>query len=200
MSVSKIDAAYVFYKTHIFKPDLFEMLTSHGLKVPGSVPSVLWELFGSLLTGCNGAGNIGADLQGWEVKSSTEGSSYEYQYHLNTGLKKLHEDCEVSHLFCSYARDYSSVEVRVIAGKDLADSYFNNWIAGYLKNYDRQADGASRKQRYRKSIPYGYVQKNGIVVLRIEECEMVYKCEEALNRFNSRVIIIKDQVTTPIHS
>lgn len=184
MSSSGINAAYTFYKQHIYKLSLIELLDIHQLKVPGFVPSVLWELFGSILTGKMGAGNIGADLHGWEVKSSTIGSSYEYQYHLNTGLQKLNEDCVVNHLFCSYSRDYSVVEVRVIAGEDLADIYFKDWEIGYLKNYDRDADSNSRRQRYRKAIPFGYVKKEGEMILKIENGEITYESQATLNRFN----------------
>lgn len=184
MSSLGIDAAYVFYRQHIYKCDLFGMLESHGLKIPGAVPSVLWELFGSILTGQKGAGNIGADLQGWEVKSATMGSSFEYQYHLNTGLQKLNEDCEVSHLFCSYTKDYSSVEVRAIAGENLAGSFFREWIEGYHRNYDRAADGNSRRQRYRKNISYGHVRTHGDVILKIEGGELVWKSERSLEQFN----------------
>ena len=80
-------------------------------------------MFGAILTGRDGAGKIGADLQGWEVKSVKEGGSYEYQHHLNTATLKLYEDCQVNHLFCTYSKTYKNVEVRVLAGKDLAEKY-----------------------------------------------------------------------------
>ncbi|NAZ55200.1 hypothetical protein GL177_17920 [Vibrio toranzoniae] len=179
-----IDAAFAFYRQHIHKEDLVNMLDEHNLKVPGLVPSVLWELFASILTGQKGTGNTGADLQGWEVKSATMGSSFEYQYHLNTGLKKLEEDCIVNHLFCSYSRDYSNVEVIVMPGKSLASSHFQSWKDGYITNYDRNADASSRRQRYRKAIPYGHVKRNGEVILTIEKGEPIYKSQNVLDKFN----------------
>ncbi|KGY10895.1 hypothetical protein NM22_18505 [Vibrio tubiashii] len=168
-SPSGIDAAFEFYQKHIYKQDLIELLQEHRLKVPGLVPSVLWELFASILTGKKGTGNTGADLQDWEVKSAIMNSAFEYQYHLNTGLQKLEEDCIVNHLFCSYSRDYSQVDVMVMKGEDLASSFFQSWKSGYVDNYDRNADAGSRRQRYRKTIPYGYVKRQGEVILTIED-------------------------------
>src|SRR5471030_1789194 len=84
MSSSTIDNAYSFYTRHIYDEEIIYLLQQHNLKVAGHVPSVIWELFGSILTGRIGNGTTGADLQGWEVKSSTWGGAFEYQYHLNT--------------------------------------------------------------------------------------------------------------------
>jgi len=115
--MSSIDKAYELYSRHIYDEDKIRLLMKHSLKIAGSVPSVLWELFGALLTERSGGGTTGADLQGWEVKSAIEGGSYEYQYHLNTGAAKLKEDCEINHLFCTYSKTYKDVVVRAIQGK-----------------------------------------------------------------------------------
>ena len=87
--MSAIDTAYNFYARHIYDSEKIALLQEHNLKIPGSVPSVMWELFGALLTGRRGAGNTGADLLGWEVKSAKGTGSFEYQYHLNTGPGKV---------------------------------------------------------------------------------------------------------------
>ena len=61
------------------------------------------KLFGSVLTGKNGTGiKSGVDLDGWEIKSSSNTNGYEYQYHSITGLQKLKDDCISNHLFCNY--------------------------------------------------------------------------------------------------
>lgn len=179
-----IDRAFQFYTRHIFDEEKISLLEMHNLKVAGSVPSVLWELFGALLTERTGSGLIGADLQGWEVKSAKEGGSYEYQYHLNTGNSKLLEDCEVNHLFCMYSKTYENVIVRAMQGSNLADHFFKLWQPEYLKNYDVSIDKSQRRQRFRKSIPRGYVEKNGILVMEIKEGKLIYRNNEVIPKLN----------------
>ena len=175
-------AAYEYYQKHINRTDFFELLNWHGLKTSGSVPSIAWELFGSILTGMQGSAGYGADLDGVEVKSAIVGSSFEYQYHLNTGLEKLKEDQLVDHFFCSYAPDYKSFQVYSMMGKELS-TYFLKWIPEYLKNYNK-VDGAlsldadARRQRFRRSVPFGWVAKNGRLVMKIESGQMIFpQCE-----------------------
>nr|WP_317200191.1 hypothetical protein [uncultured Psychrobacter sp.] len=182
-----IDKAYQFYTRHIFDKEKINLLETHNLKVAGSVPSVLWELFGALLTERTGSGLIGADLQGWEVKSAKEGGSYEYQYHLNTGSSKLNEDCEVNHLFCMYSKTYENVIVRAIQGSDLAEHFFKLWEPYYTKNYDVSIEKSQRRQRFRKSISGGYVEKNGTLIMEVKEGKLVYRNNEIIPKLN-RVI------------
>jgi len=167
--MSKIDEAFRFYSRHIYDEEKIGLLEKYNLKVAGSVPSVLWELFGALLTGRSGAGTTGADLVGWEVKSARQSGSYEYQYHLNTGAEKLKEDRVVNHLFCTYSETYKNVSVRAIKGQDLAEPFFDIWEPEYHSNYDSSAPANQRRQRFRKNIPFGYVEKNGVMVLKVEE-------------------------------
>jgi len=142
--MNSIDKAYELYSNHIYDKEKIDLLNKHNLKVSGSVPSVLWELFGAILTERDGSGTTGADLCGWEVKSAINGGSYEYQYHLNTGLEKLKEDCIVNHLFCSYSATYKDVSVKAICGKDLSDRFFKNWEPLYRANYDVTAPNSRR--------------------------------------------------------
>ena len=51
MKKLKFRAAFDFYQTHINRSDFFTLLKEHNLKTSGSVPSITWELFGSILTG-----------------------------------------------------------------------------------------------------------------------------------------------------
>ncbi|GFD67923.1 hypothetical protein [Alteromonas sp. KUL106] len=173
--MDNIDKAYDFYSKHIYDKEKIKLLREYNLKTAGFVPSVLWELFGALITGKKGTGLTGADLEGWEVKSSVERGSFEYQYHLNTGRPKLIEDCGVSHLFCSYSKDYKNVFVRMMTGEELRESYFDKWLPEYELNYDRSIESTARRQRFRRSIPFGHVSKNGKLVLEIKNTELVYK-------------------------
>jgi hypothetical protein len=171
-------AAFEFYQKHINRTDFFHLLDSHGLKTSGSVPSIAWELFGSVLTGKKGKLGYGADLEGVEIKSAVAGSSFEYQYHLKTGLDKLKEDQSVDHFFCSYSPDYQSFQVYFISGKQLAP-LFSKWAPMYLKNYNKDPGAASsapsaRRQRFRKSVAFGWVAKNGLLVMKVEGGRMIY--------------------------
>ncbi|HEG0621217.1 TPA: hypothetical protein SB604_002656 [Yersinia enterocolitica] len=188
MSSSTLDDAYSFYANHIYDEEIINLLQQHNLKVAGYVPSVIWELFGSILTGRKGNGITGADLQGWEVKSSTWGGSFEYQYHLNTGEHKLHEDCVVNHLFCSYSPNYREVVVKVIPGPELKERFFDVWLPEYLTNYDRTALSTARRQRFRKAIPFGFVQQNGRTLLEVRGGIMYSKNDSLLEEFNRLVI------------
>lgn len=182
--MNKIDQAYAFYCEHIYDQEKIQLLRDHNLKIAGSVPAVLWELFGALLTGCSGAGNTGADLQGWEVKSAANRGSYEYQYHLNTGEQKLHEDCRVNHLFCSYSETYKDVSVRAISGSELAVQFFQLWLPEYRENYDTSAPANQRRQRFRKNIPAGYVAAHGAKILEINDGIIVARHDDVLDQFN----------------
>jgi len=186
-NINRIESAYEFYRNHIFEESLFQILDAHGLKVAGSVHPVKWELFGSFLTGAAGTGNTGADLDGWEVKSAGSGNSYEYQYHLNTGLEKLREDAVVNHVFCSYSPKYDEVEVWVAQGKYLTEKYFSKWIPLYQLNYDQSVDPKQRRQRFRKSISHSYVKKVGGMVLRIAKGELVYTHNEVLIKYSNNI-------------
>lgn len=184
--MSKIDDAFSFYSKHIYDEEKISLLTQYNLKIAGSVSSVLWELFGAILTGRSGAGISGVDLVGWEVKSATSSGSYEYQYHLNTGVGKLKEDCLVNHLFCKYSKTYSDVSVKAINGDELAEQFFKSWMPEYADNYNTSVPISQRRQRFRKSIPSGYVEKNGAVILQIKNGIILERHDEILDKFNDR--------------
>lgn len=172
------DAAFSFYQKHINRSDFFKLLRSHGLKTSGSVPSIAWELFGSILTGKKGKSGYGADLEGVEIKSAITGGSFEYQYHLKTGLDKLEEDRAVEHFFCSYSPDYQSFQVYSINGKMLAP-FFNKWSPQYLKNYNKVEGSAlmeasARRQRFRKSVSCRWVAKNGLLRMEVKDGELIF--------------------------
>lgn len=99
------------------------------------------------------------------MKSAGYGWSFEYQYHKFHGEQKLDEDKRVNHLFISYAANYQDVEVRYLRGEDLS-VVFESWRLGLVANYQ------AGKQRYRKSISFGYVKLYGALILRIEQGEI----------------------------
>ncbi len=170
-------AAFEFYQIHINRTEFFQLLRERGLKTSGSVPSIAWELFGSILTGKKGTAGYGADLDGIEIKSAIAGNSFEYQYHLHTGLAKLKEDQSVEHFFCSYAPDYQSFQVYFVSGKALDSEYFTEWIPLYQKNYGKEEGteviaSNKRRQRFRKSVSNGFVTKNGNLVMEVKDGEL----------------------------
>ncbi|EPC6194219.1 hypothetical protein ACR0W7_002428 [Vibrio cholerae] len=165
--------AFGFYSEHINRQELFSLLYANRLKITGSIPSVVWELFGAILTGKLGKDGYGADLIGFEVKSASQtNGSFEYQYHLNTGMSKLYEDMEVDHLFCTYSPDYQYVDVYLVKGYDLRD-YFEKWIPEYESNYSDKTS-VMRRQRFRKGIPRGVAQRRGELVMLIEDGYLKY--------------------------
>jgi hypothetical protein len=185
------DAAFDFYQKHINRSDFFQLLKERNLKTSGSVPSIAWELFGSILTGKKEKSGYGADLEGVEIKSAITGSSFEYQYHLNTGLEKLREDQVVDHFFCSYSADYQSFNVFFATGTMLSP-FFSKWIPEYLSNYNKMAvsasldiateldtaaglDSSKRRQRFRRSIPYGWVMNNSNLLMTVNDGKLSSK-------------------------
>lgn len=157
-----IKDAYDFYRKFIHNEELQTLLKKHKRHVAGSVPSIYWELFGAILTGDKGKDGYGSDLEHYEIKSSVEGASFEYQYHLHGGKQKLIEDTQVDHIFFSYSPDYKDVDVRLVKGDELRPK-FDSWMPGLVKNYN----GKNRKQRYRKSISFGMVKAKGKLILQV---------------------------------
>lgn len=161
-----------FYEEFIRKPHEEKRVLRQHFGFAGGRPgsSEDWELFAAILlkSGRNAASRYGHDLTGAEVKSARVGSSFEYQYHLNTGLAKLDAEHSIEHVFVSYDED--SLTVRVVSGVAL-QALFQAWREPLLKNYD--AADSNRRQRFRKSIPYGVVAREGQVLLRLQKGQVV---------------------------
>lgn len=164
LSRVRIKEAYEFYLKVIYNKEVQELLSEHNLPVTGSVSPIYWELFGAMLTGDRGKDGYGADLQNHEVKSSVDGASFEYQYHLNSGEAKIAEDSLINHIFISYSPNYENLDVRLVKGHQLAQT-FDGWKEGLLKNYN----GDNRKQRYRKSIAFGRVKTMGTIIMQVRK-------------------------------
>lgn len=127
-----------------------------------------WEIFASILVRNTGAGTAsGLDLEGFEVKSALDGSSFEYQYHKDSWKKKLDDDRQAGHIFISHKDELRHVDVRYCDGEDLSD-FFDKWES--QKPYSKKS-----AQRFRRSISYGWVTKNATLVLQIEDGEATYQ-------------------------
>ncbi|MBH2007302.1 hypothetical protein I8H83_01730 [Candidatus Saccharibacteria bacterium] len=163
-----IEEAYDFYSKYVYNAEHQKLLSGHGFSTAGSIAPVNWEVFASILTGDLGKEGYGSDLNHFEVKSAVEKGSFEYQYHLNGGKTKLKDDMVVNHVFITYSRDYKNIEVRLVEGGVLKP-IFESWAPGLIANYE----GPNRKQRYRKSIAFGFVKTNGIAVFRTSGGKLV---------------------------
>jgi hypothetical protein len=164
-----IREAYQYHRQDIYNEARLQLMRQYNIPIPGSVSHRLWQLFGAILTGKMGRSGPGLDLQDYEVKSSTEGASFEYQYHLNTGEAKLLEDMKASHIFISYSPDYQNVTVRTISGSSL-EALFQSWLPGFRARYESQESN----RRYRRNIPLGTVRQQGTIIMQIQGGKLIY--------------------------
>lgn len=169
MTESNIRKAVAFYKKRIYDLEKQRLLREYGFPIVGSVSSQDWELFGAILMGDIKSEGYGSDLTRHEIKSAVIGNSFEYQYHRKHGEEKLLEDIEIDwHVFISYSDDYRHLVVRRAPGSKMKEK-FEGWLEGLRRAYS----GPNPRQRYRKSISYGWVVEHGEVILRIEDGERV---------------------------
>lgn len=164
MEDSNIIKAIDFYQSRILDLKKQQLLEEYNFSVTGNVPFQDWELFGAILVGDKKSEGYGSDLTRHEIKSAVTGNSFEYQYHRNHGEDKLIEDIELDwHVFISYSRDYRNIVVRRVPGSALEPT-FRSWLAGLRDAYT----GPNPRQRYRRSISYGWVAENGEIILQIK--------------------------------
>lgn len=161
------EKSMMFFHAYMYGP-LQGKLRLYGARdIPaGSVAmSSDWEVFASMLVKDMGRKfGPGIDLANFEVKSALRGGSYEYQYHKIEGRNKLVKDMHVGHLFFDYYDNLREVDLRYAHGSQM-NSYFEKWLMEFPEPY---------QQRYRKSIPYGWVKKNGILLMTIKDGEVVF--------------------------
>lgn len=165
----QVATAFDFYKKHMTNAEKNALYEAYNFRRNGSVSSQDWELFAAILFSRAAKGGYGSDLTGIEVKSAKSGSSFEYQYHRNTGIEKLLSDMTVDHIFISYDNMYADVVVRHVVSESFRVE-FKAWESELLQNYGPD----SKRQRFRKSIPYGRVLALGTIVLEIKAGELVY--------------------------
>ena len=148
------------YKAEIYK--------QYGFSLQGSVGSKDWEVFAAILVNDRARRGDGADLMNYEVKSATLGGSFEYQYHRNRGLNKLTDDKGVDHIFVARSETYMNVEVWLVERTKMI-STFDRWLPELIQNYE-----AADRQRFRRSVTYGFVRNQGIRLLGIISGELSY--------------------------
>lgn len=107
----------------------------------------------------------GVDLSNHEVKSAENGGSYEYQYHKLTGKEKLRFDMQKGHLFFDHSNHLRNVDLRYASGDQLAE-FFRVWLDDYPDPYPGQ--------RHRKNIPFSWVKKNGVLLMKLRDGEVEY--------------------------
>jgi hypothetical protein len=175
MFVSMLQAqkAYAFYRTYILdysrnKTDIYEQ---YGFSLQGSIGSKDWEVFAAILLNDRARQGDGADLEHYEVKSATIGSSFEYQYHRNRGLQKLTDDREVDHVFVARSENYRDIEVWLVERAKMVP-IFDKWLPELQENYVTAA-----RQRFRRSVTYGFVRSQGTRLLGITRGELSHFLE-----------------------
>jgi len=170
------EKALMFFHAYMYGPlqGKLRLYRARAVRSPGKVMTSDWEVFASMLVKDVGKKLAsGIDLTGYEVKSAENEGSFEYQYHKNTGKQRLQEHTEVGHLFFSHADNLRIVELRYAHGRDLRDSFFDKWLGELPDPYDQQ--------RFRRSIPFGWVKSNGQLLMKLENGEITFpKTTQAL--------------------
>jgi hypothetical protein len=162
------EKALMFFHAYMYGPlqGKLRLYAARSVRPAGTTMSSDWEVFASILVKDLGQKlAAGIDLSQNEVKSATAGASYEYQYHKNTGKQKLAHDMKVGHLFFEHASNLRSVDLRWAHGSKLREEFFEKWLEEYPDPYP---------QRYRKSVPFGWVKKNGILLMTLTDGEVTY--------------------------
>ncbi len=173
MSMLQVREAYSFYRTYIleYSRDKAEIYGQYGFSLQGSVGSKDWEVFAAILLNDRARTGNGADLMNHEVKSAVIGGSFEYQYHRNRGLNKLTDERDVDHIFVARSETYMNVEVWLVERSKMF-STFDKWLPELLQNYE-----TPDRQRFRRSVTYGFVRSQGIMLLAISGGELTYFLE-----------------------
>ncbi|MGB7414883.1 MAG: hypothetical protein WA902_11815 [Thermosynechococcaceae cyanobacterium] len=165
MPTLQAQEAYAFYQTYIldYSRDKEKIYEQYGFSLQGSVGSKDWEVFAAILLNDRARRGDGADLMNYEVKSAVTGSSFEYQYHRNRGINKLTDDRDVDHVFVSRNENYTKVEVWLIERTKMIPM-FDRWLPELRQNYE-----TAERQRFRRSVSYGFVRDQGVRLLAITD-------------------------------
>lgn len=166
----QVQEAYSFYRTYIleYSRSKAEIYEGYGFSLQGSVGSKDWEVFAAILFNDRARRGDGADLMNYEVKSAVIGGSFEYQYHRNRGLNKLTDDRDVDHIFVARSETYTNVEIWLVERAKMI-STFDKWLPELVQNYE-----TATRQRFRRSVTYGFVRNQGIRLLEISNGELTY--------------------------
>ena len=160
-----IKDAFNFYKNHIMTVSKFNILKQYNFSINGAVNSCDWEVFCAILFNSKKTSGF-CDLEYYEIKSAKKGNAFEYQYHKNTGLKKLLSDSKVNHVFVTYDNDYKNIDVHLLNFNTMRP-IIHEWTQDFSDNYE------NGKQRYRKSINYNFMIQNSCLLMQIKDGELV---------------------------
>lgn len=161
------EKALMFFHAYMYGPlqGKLRFYRARGVHSAGKALSSDWEVFASILVKDVGTKlTKGIDLGKNEVKSAESGGSYEYQYHKISGRDRLEQHPRVGHLFFDHSDNLRKVDLRYASGRQLVE-FFDLWLRKYPKPY---------QQRYRKSIPFSWVKKNGLLLMSIRDGEIEY--------------------------
>lgn len=164
-----IQAAYNFYTSFIlnYSREKGEIYRRYGFTLQRSLSSKDWEVFAAILLNDRARPDRGTDLMNHEVKSAIMGNSFEYQYHKSHGIDKLEADKSVDHIFIAHSQSYENVEVWRIERVNLIP-IFNKWLPELRENHENQ-----QRQRFRRSVAYGFVTTQGIRILEIQNGQII---------------------------
>lgn len=163
----EFEKALMFFHAYMYGPlqGKLRLYKARDVRPAGKVMSSDWEVFASILVKDVGKKlSSGVDLSGNEVKSAEKGGNFEYQYHKKAGKQKLEADISVGHLFFEHDNNLRWVELRFLHGSALRE-FFEKWREEYPDPYP---------QRYRRSIPNGFVRKKGTLLMRLLDGEVVF--------------------------
>lgn len=161
------ERALMFFHAYMYGPlqGKLRLYAARHVRSTGAVMSSDWEVFASMLVKDVGKKlAAGIDVSGYEVKSAVDGGAYEYQYHKNTGREKLAQDAGVGHLFFAHADNLQKVDLRYAHGSQMKE-FFEKWLDNFPDPY---------QQRYRRSIPFQWVKRNGILLMTLTHGEVTY--------------------------
>lgn len=165
----------MFFHAYMYGPlqGKLRLYSARGVKPGGAVMSSDWEVFASILVRDIGKKlGSGIDLSGYEVKSAEGNGAYEYQYHKNTGQQKLKDDMKAGHLFFNHSNGLRFVELRYAHGSTLKFQFFEKWLNAYPDPYP---------QRYRKSVSFSWVKRNGTLLMVLKDGEVAFPTSMAQN-------------------
>lgn len=164
----EFEKALMFFHSYMYGPLQGKLRLYKARGIPPAVVAMSadWEVFASILVNDIGR-KIGAgiDLANFEVKSAKNGGSYEYQYHKDAGKEKLTKDMKVGHLFFDYHKNLEEVDLRYAHGSKMKKEFFGPWLQKFPDPYP---------QRYRKTVPFGWVKKNAKLLMSLKQGEVVF--------------------------
>jgi hypothetical protein len=76
-------------------------------------------------------------------------------------------------LFFDHRNNLRRVNLRYAHGSWMKEKFFDKWLKGYPDPYP---------QRYRRSVPFGWVKENGVLLMTLEDGEVTYPKIEPSSR------------------